>query len=125
MLIKPIKTQYCRTDGDSFNQAANLLLEHPYINTSNAPNSAGAVEQSIIDGQANLLHCGNPKYDTADFADSAPGNLRADYVLPSANLEINDSGVYWPVQVDPDHVAVGTFPFPSSDHKLVWVDILM
>ena len=34
-------------------------------------------------GGANLTHESDPRYDTADFADNAPGNLRADYVLPS------------------------------------------
>ena len=62
-------------------------------------------------------------YDTADFADTAPGNLRADYVLPSLALRVVRSGVFWPTQSDPLSRLTGVFPFPSSDHRLVWVDV--
>ncbi|MGO3815510.1 MAG: endonuclease/exonuclease/phosphatase family protein, partial [Cellulosimicrobium funkei] len=58
-----------------------------------------------------------------DFADTAPGNLRADYVLPSRDLRVRDAGVFWPVQADPLSRLTGVFPFPSSDHRLVWVDL--
>ena len=64
---------------------------------------------------------GDPAYDTADFADTAPGNLRADYVLPSrARLQVMDAGVFWPVAADPLSALTGSFPFPSSDHRLHW-----
>ncbi|NIS02400.1 MAG: endonuclease/exonuclease/phosphatase family protein, partial [Gemmatimonadetes bacterium] len=52
-----------------------------------------------------------------DFG-GAPGNLRADYVLPSKKLKIQDSGVFWPLTADPLFVLVG-----ASDHRLVWVDV--
>jgi len=48
--------------------------------------SAGGQEQAILQGGANTTHTGNPEFDTADFADSTPGNLRVDYVLPSNDL---------------------------------------
>ena len=64
-----------------------------------------------------------PAFDTADFSDFAPGNLRADYVLPSKNLRITDAGVFWPLESHPLFALVGTFPFPSSDHRLVWIDV--
>jgi hypothetical protein len=110
-------------DGDSIPGSAQLLLEHPRVNASNTPSSLGAVEASALQGGANLTHESDPKFDTADFADSAPGNLRADYVLPSRNLRIVDSAVFWPRTTDPFWNLVGFFPFPSSDHKLVWVDV--
>jgi hypothetical protein len=43
--------------------------------------------------------------------------------LPSANMEIVDAGIFWPLEADPDFKLVGLFPFPSSDHKMVWVDL--
>ena len=52
-----------------------------------------------------------------------PGNLRADYVLPRKNMEITDSGVFWPLESDPLFELVGVFPFPGSDHRLVWIDV--
>jgi hypothetical protein len=110
-------------DGDSIPGSAQLLLEHPKVNASMTPSSDGAVEQSALQGGANTAHLGNPAFDTADFADGTPGNLRADYVLPRNNLKITDSGVFWPLQSDPLFPLVGVFPFPSSDHKLVWIDV--
>ena len=57
----------------------------------------------------------------ADFADTAPGNLRADYVLPSSDFTMKSAGVFWPEASDPLFRLVGVFPFPTSDHRLVFV----
>ncbi|HEX9618320.1 MAG TPA: endonuclease/exonuclease/phosphatase family protein [Anaerolineales bacterium] len=110
-------------DGDSIPGSAQLLLDHPLVNTKVTPSSEGAVEQATLQGGANTTHLGDPAFDTADFADTAPGNLRADYVLPRKNLRIVDAGVFWPLSTDPLFSLVGLFPFPSSDHRLVWVDV--
>jgi hypothetical protein len=110
-------------DGDSIPGSAQLLLEHPLVNTKVTPDSEGAVEQSALQGGANATHLGDPAFDTADFADTAPGNLRADYVLPRKNMPIVDANVFWPTSDDPLFGLVGTFPFPSSDHRLVWIDV--
>lgn len=117
------------SDGDSYNFAIRQLLQNPNINTSFVPSSPGGPQQSTLQGGANLNHRGNPAFDTADFADTAPGNLRADYVLPSVNLEITNSAVFWPLNTDPLFPLVGTFNpalpggFPSSDHRPVYVDV--
>jgi hypothetical protein len=110
-------------DGDSIPGSAQLLLDHPRINTSATPESAGAVDAAERQGGANLTHESDPRFDTADFSDTAPGNLRADYVLPSRPLRILDSAVFWPEDEDPLFRLVGNFPFPSSDHRLVWIDV--
>jgi hypothetical protein len=110
-------------DGDSIPGSIQQLLEHALVNTKITPTSAGAVEASRLQGGANLTHRSDPVFDTADFADSAPGNLRADYVLPRKNLRMLDAAVYWPVQADPLSRLTGMFPFPSSDHRLVWIDV--
>ena len=113
-------------DGDSIPGSAQLLLDHPLVNTKVTPSSQGAVEQSLLQGANNADHVSDPAYDTADFGEAAsggPGNLRADYVLPRKNLRIVDAGVYWPLSDDPAFAPVGTFPFPASDHRLVWVDL--
>jgi hypothetical protein len=110
-------------DGDSIPGAAQQLLDHPRVNSSHTPSSLGAVEAATLQGGANTTHQSDPQFDTADFADTTPGNLHADYVLPSCGFEIIDSGVFWPVQSDPLFRLVGTFPFPSSDHRAVWVDL--
>jgi hypothetical protein len=112
-------------DGDSIPGSIQQLLEHPLISTKITPRSTGAVEQSTLQGGANLTHRSDPAFDTADFADTAPGNLRADYVLPRKNLQPQGAGVFWPTSGDPLFRLVGTFPFPSSDHRLVWIDVLV
>jgi 3-phytase len=109
-------------DGDSVPGAAQQLLEHPRVNTSATPASDGAVDAAERQGGANRTHLGDPAFDTADFADSAPGNLRVDYLLPSRPLRIVDAAVFWPTADNPLFRLVGDFPFPSSDHRLVWID---
>ena len=110
-------------DGDSRPGAAQLLLEHPLINSNFTPKSPGAIQQAQLQGGANATQRGDPRFDTADFADGAPGNLRADYVLPSHSLRVLDGAVFWPFNTDALFGLVGVFPFPSSDHRLVWVDL--
>jgi Endonuclease/Exonuclease/phosphatase family len=109
-------------DGDSIPGSAQLLLEHRLVNARNAPTSPGGPQQAALQGGANTTHVGDPKFDTADFSDTAPGNLRADYVLPRKNMKIKASAVFWPLNTDPLFSLVGVFPFPSSDHRLVWID---
>ncbi|MBU2698079.1 endonuclease/exonuclease/phosphatase family protein [Pimelobacter sp. 30-1] len=110
-------------DGDSVDHAARQLLDHPRIATRVVPTSAGAPEAAALQGGANLDHRGDPARDTADFADGAPGNLRVDYVLPSRRLHPVRGGVFWPVAADPLARLTGVYPFPTSDHRLVWLDL--
>ena len=119
-------------DGDSTGDPIELLLDNPRVNTSVTPTSPGGPEQAAKQGGANASHLGDPAFDTADFADGAPGNLRADYVLPDRDIEIEDAFVFWPLSTDPLFRLVGVFDFsllpngngfPSSDHRLVAVDV--
>ncbi len=111
------------SDGDGSN-AIRLLLEHPKVQAEPVPASAGGAEQAATQGGANRAQTGDPSHDTCDPPDmDGPGNLRLDYVLPSTGLRIAGSGVFWPEASDPLFPLVGTFPFPSSDHRLVWVDV--
>ncbi len=116
-------------DGDSYKNAIWQLLLNPNINTNAIPSSLGGIQQAALQGGANLNHKGNPAFDTADFADTTPGNLRADYVLPSADLPIVRSQVFWGLNTDPLFPLVGTFNptlpggYPSSDHRPVLVDV--
>ena len=48
------------------------------------------------------------------------GNLRVDYVLPSAGLKVTGAGVFWPVEGEP-----GAALIDASDHRLVWVDVVL
>ena len=125
-------------DGDSIPGSIQQLLDNPRGNTSVTPTSLGGPAWAAIQGLQNVTHRSDPAFDTADFCDfapvsvppfppcSGPGNLRADYVLPSRNLRITDSAVFWP---EPGHPLVYLtrtgFPVPSSDHRLVWVDVVV
>jgi hypothetical protein len=126
-------------DGDSIPGSIQQLLDHPLVNTSKTPQSEGGFEARLQGGPTgpNASHRSDPRFDTADFGGASefpPGNLRADYVLPSKSIKIVNSAVFWPVRNDrffrltgealPSSInpwqAVGGFP--TSDHRLVWVD---
>ncbi|WP_240345724.1 MULTISPECIES: endonuclease/exonuclease/phosphatase family protein [Photobacterium] len=56
------------------------------------------------------------------------GGMRLDYVLPSADLTVLSSGVFWPSKNHPlRHLVLDDKgrekPTAGSDHRLVWVDI--
>lgn len=104
-------------DGASHQSAINQLLDHPRIDARSVPTSDGAGESTHRVGGGNLAHQGDPAADTAVFGDP-PGNLRVDYVLPSNDLAVVDSGVYWPLSTEP-----GAAFMDASDHRLVWIDI--
>lgn len=119
-------------DGSGVAGAAAQVVEHPLVRDP-APASDGAAEASELQGGANEAHAGDPALDTADFSDGpgSAGNLRVDYVLPSRPLRVRDAGVFWPVQEDPLFRLTGVYDpsytngFPSSDHRMVWVDLLV
>jgi hypothetical protein len=125
-------------DGDSIPGSIQQLLNHPRVNTDVTPASAGGPYWATTQDELNDTHRSDAAFDTADFCDFAPrveppfppctgpGNLRADYVLPSRGLGIADAGVFWPDGDDPLLYLTGTgFPVPSSDHRLVWVDVVI
>ena len=119
-------------DGDSIPGAIQQLIEHPLVNTKVTPSSPGAIEATALQGGANATHRSDPQFDTADFSDTAPGNLRADYVLPRKTLQLVDAGVFWPLRSNPLSRLTGVFDstawglvggFPTSDHRSVWIDV--
>ncbi|MGA4506378.1 endonuclease/exonuclease/phosphatase family protein [Propionibacteriaceae bacterium G1746] len=108
-------------DGDSEPGSIQQLLDNPALQDT-LPTSAGAVEAAGLQGGANVGQTGDPKYDTADFNDTPrPGNIRVDYVLPNAGATVTAAGVFWPVAADPLSRLTGVYPFPTSDHRLVWI----
>jgi len=99
-----------------------LLLSSPQVSTQPEPASAGGAEQARLQGGANDNHRGDSRLDTLDASDKkGPGNLRVDYVIPARKIKTIASGVFWPE--NDVFSLVGTYPFPSSDHRLVWIDI--
>jgi hypothetical protein len=85
--------------GNSLGEAVEGLLEHDRVNSAFVPEAASSAA-------AELPHL--------DRKDTAGWGLRVDYVLPSANLEILDGGVWR------HHGESGV---EVSDHFPVWLDI--
>jgi hypothetical protein len=121
-------------DGDSADDAIHQLLDSFWISDPQ-PSSPGGTEATVLQGGANAAHLGDPAQDTADFNDAigASGNLRADYVLASRWMRRVDQGIFWPTADDPLARLTGVFDFaqyqrdgigfPTSDHRMVWLDV--
>ena len=102
-------------DGQGRPGALLALLGDPRIQDVR-PSSQGARLASETQRSVNITHAGEASLDTVDWPDTAgrPGNMRVDYVLPSSDLLVVDSGVHWPTDGASD---------AASTHHLVWVDI--
>ena len=100
-------------DGAGERSAIAGLLAHPRLRDPR-PASAGAAA-AATPGQT-----GDPGLDTADWREPAPGNLRVDYVLPSADLAVAGAGVFWPAAE-----AALAEAARGSAHRLVWVDVAL
>lgn len=92
--------------GDSRQQAIRSLLSHPRVRDP-LPRSLGALRASGENPAASsALH-------TAQFGEDR--TMRIDYVLPSRNLTLRASGVFWPAE--PNRW------IDASDHRLVWIEV--
>lgn len=104
-------------DGDSTDGAVRQLLQHPAI-CDPEPSRPPSDRPVKMDG-INDKHRGRPGLDTYQAVPGKlPGNLRLDYVLPSCNIKVTDSGVFWPSQEDPLLELVD-----ATDHRMVYVNI--
>jgi len=108
-------------DGDGIHAGINRLLNSKRVNSSFIPASRGAIEAAEFSGQANKNHKGDPSYDTGDFNDRNPGNLRIDFVVPSKGLKVISGGVFWPTKEELKKMPIDVSD--ASDHHLVWIDI--
>ncbi|WP_259917715.1 endonuclease/exonuclease/phosphatase family protein [Jannaschia sp. M317] len=93
-------------DGEGDRAALRRLLEHPALSDPEPTGQGGGGD-----------HAGDPALDTVDW--EGPGPLRVDYILPSRDLRVIDSGVIWPAPDDPLADVVRT----ASRGRLVWVDV--
>jgi hypothetical protein len=98
-------------DGEGLKEGITALLTDPRFQDPAPMRPAGLVEDSPG-------HLGDPRLDTVAWDPPVPGNMRASYVLPSADLRVKGAGVLWPSNGGlPDEIA--------SRHRPVWVDILL
>lgn len=111
-------------DGEGARKAINDLLVNSLLQDA-VPQSRGAVLAADRQGGPNKTHGTDPSFDTVDWDESrTPGNMRVDYVLPSANLKVTGAGVFWPAPGEVGFELVGLDGSTGSHHRLVWVDVL-
>jgi hypothetical protein len=108
-------------DGNGKTSAINRLLQSRRINSTFIPESLGASEAAKKQGRANETQKSKAAYDTGDFNDREPGNLRVDFVLPAKEISIVHGGVFWPTEAEMKDIAIDISD--ASDHHLVWLDI--
>ncbi|MFT5785170.1 MAG: hypothetical protein ACI9KK_000515 [Ascidiaceihabitans sp.] len=107
----PINTPFVIAGDANLDANAGDGRREAIINLLNDPRVQDAKPQGY--GPSNPM-------DTADWSDPFPGNMRVDYVLPSMEWTILDSGVIWPNSDD----ALAEVAKAASRHHLVWVDIV-
>lgn len=109
-------------NGDSDKNTILGLLNHPKVNGNATvgnvvPISNGAVEEYPLRNHPSRL--------------TSVNGLRVDYVIPSNQFRVEDSGVYWPASGEEGHLLIndsrigelGTGKEVSSDHRIVWVEV--
>ncbi|WP_336596080.1 endonuclease/exonuclease/phosphatase family protein [Photobacterium rosenbergii] len=111
-------------DGDGIKTAIRDLLLHPKVHRTA---SSGRMTPKSLGGR--FLRPWQQRRGRPSEWTHISG-LRLDYVLPSANLDILQSGVFWPDKKDPlRHLITDERgrerPQAGSDHRLVWVDIAL
>ncbi|WP_019616533.1 endonuclease/exonuclease/phosphatase family protein [Psychromonas ossibalaenae] len=119
--------------GDGDLTAINDLLnsEHVNVDATNgvyAPISYGGPECIT------LGECKEENWDTT-YPDriTGDGGLRMDYTIPSSDLTITDSGVFWPATFEEGRMLMNDLNVGeegggkdiSSDHRLVWIDVAL
>lgn len=97
------------------------LVNQTVMNGELYPTSLGAAEYALETSKSHP----KPNRITSTFG------LAVDYVMPSANLNISRSGVYWPMTTEAGRALVndvrigkyGNGKDVSSDHRLIWIDL--
>lgn len=115
--------------GDGDLTAINALMDHDKVNRLAtfgplAPASLGGPECLA------LGECKEANWDTPNPGQvTSTSGLRLDHVVPSENLTISDSGVYWPATFEEGRLLMndervgnyGNGKDISSDHRMVWI----
>ena len=95
-------------DGDGRAGALSALLAHPRLQDPGPKGTHGRREPN---------HRGDPALDTVLYP--RLGGLRLDYIIPSQEIVVQASGVFWPVDTDPQSATLKA----ASRHFPVWIDI--
>ena len=111
-------------DGDGFSEIMQAFHNDPLVNQDVMngelyPTSYGAAEHAVDKNSTHPI----PNRITSTFG------LGVDYAMPSANLNVVDSGVYWAASYEEgrklfndDRIGkYGNGKDVSSDHRMVWI----
>lgn len=103
-------------DGEGRQEAIVRLLGDPRLvdpRPRTGPDEQGP--QGVSAG-----HLGDPSLDTADWSEErGPGNLRVQYLLPSVDWQIVDTGIAWPAPEGSRRDGTTLL----SRHGMVWADL--
>jgi len=100
-------------DGEGRAEAIRGLLGDPRLQDPRPVSAGGA-------GASTGPRTGDPALHSVDWNEPGPGNLRVDYILPSAGLRVSLAGIVWPRPGE----ALSAEAVEASRHRLVWVNIL-
>ncbi|SQH75791.1 conserved protein of unknown function, low identity with Succinyl-CoA synthetase subunit alpha [Shewanella benthica] len=113
-------------NGDGFLDSIQNLMHHERVNVLAtdgvyAPNSLGSTECYAL---------GTCKENTYPDRVTSTFGLRVDHAIPSNDLNIIDSGVFWPASFEDGYMLMndervgkwGNGKDISSDHRLVWIE---
>ena len=92
--------------GETYRNPIMQLLENPQVNQKAASGKWVPSHRSKK---------GKELYTTSVF------DMRIDYVLPSDEFKVKNSGVFWPKE--PDSLYQLTKGEKGSDHRMVWMDV--
>ena len=95
-------------DGEGMQAALHTILPHPNVQDPKPQSDGGSIA-------AGPDHSGDPALDTFDWTDGSPRNLRVSYNLTSANLNVINSGIHWPLEHSND----------ASRRRIVWGDVML
>ena len=99
-------------DGSGRRKGIRELINSPRVNDVRP----SVTKADAIDRVPRHKGTGNVLQKTSNFGRN--GYMRVDYVLPSADLKVSDSGVFWPASSDPRSNWV-----KASDHRMVWIEV--
>lgn len=111
-------------DGDGFSEIMQAFHNDPLVNQDVMngelyPTSYGAAEHAVDKNSTHPI----PNRITSTFG------LGVDYAIPSANLNVTDSGVYWSASYEEgrklfNDARIGKYgngKDVSSDHRMIWI----
>ena len=118
-------------NADNFNSKNNAKSREGITALASSPlvNSEFATGVKIPTSNGGMNEKNNNQHEKPEARTSTFG-LRVDWTLPSKNLEIENSGVYWQAEGEPgrklfndERIGQGYSKWISSDHRMVWVDL--